>query len=393
MTGTILFFLNVSLGIVFFFTFCGAWALDRSRRDALFWVAAFVFALISAGFEYSLRFFEDAYLPRFALFGAHLTALMFYSAGVGAHFGKAFPWRPVLIGWGIALAINLAIMDMPRESLVRQILYQGPYFLMAMVAVLQVYAYRREKAHILFLVATGCFAAQFALRPVLAVLLGGQGMTPALYLGTTYGAASQLLMAVTTMFTAAIMAGLVVREVVRGLRMQALSDARSGLATQQGFAVLAEQAFAKSGMHGGQPVIAVLEAQEEIAPGIHASASGASRYPEALASALLERADPDCIPARLGENRFAVLFGNGTPQDAEGWCQGLREHLKAEGLRPGRGPLVFSSGICRRRDGEPVQQLVDRATEALYQAGRFGGNRDLIRDLERYVVPRKAMAM
>ncbi|HFA59619.1 MAG TPA: GGDEF domain-containing protein, partial [Rhodospirillales bacterium] len=84
------------------------------------------------------------------------------------------------------------------------------------------------------------------------------------------------------------------------------------------------------------------------------------------------------IAARFGGEEFAVAFPNTDRKAAEAVAARMREGLETETIEVSEAEVVrvtASFGLVERRPGEPVEEMIRRADEALYAAKNAGRNR------------------
>ena len=83
------------------------------------------------------------------------------------------------------------------------------------------------------------------------------------------------------------------------------------------------------------------------------------------------------VLARWGGEEFLVLLNDTTPELAEAGIQRIREALAGTTVSPSvpELKLTFSAGLTGYADDEPLDQCVERADRALYQAKAAGRNR------------------
>ena len=96
----------------------------------------------------------------------------------------------------------------------------------------------------------------------------------------------------------------------------------------------------------------------------------------------------DCI-ARIGGEEFVLVFSGTNQSDAvrgaERLAAGLRD-MPVTRVEPGYR-ITASVGITQYRQGDTIQQLVDRADRALYDAKRTGRNRIVVAGGDTSAIP------
>ncbi|MBZ0164867.1 MAG: GGDEF domain-containing protein [Notoacmeibacter sp.] len=388
--GGFVFAINIALGLSLLGGFGGAWLYDRRRLDAFWWFAAIAMALVSAAFELSLAYLDNARAPRFLLFATHLAALMLFVRGVAAHYGRPFRWTPILTFYAASLLLNIAIIDLPRQSLVRLAVYQSPYFLMTMLGALLIFRDMRGALEKTFFACTLIFALQFSVRPVIAALAGGQGQSPAFYLGSAYGLLTQAIFALSSLGMATLMLVLVMRAIILDLRQKGLHDRVSGLLNQSGFEEEVSRHAAQTNGGGNHAAFVLFEIDNADAIIDHGGDEGLESAARVVGQLVQRHKSETDIAGRLGGNTFAVLFPKLDTTAAAEWCEELRGMMALNSTQWDRGNkrMTASFGVTRRRPGEELGELLKRAREAIYRARQLGGDNICVRDRQRYVLPR-----
>lgn len=389
--GGFVFAINIALGLSLLGGFGGAWLYDRRRQDAFWWFAAIAMALVSAAFELSLAYLDNARAPRFLLFATHLAAIMLFTRGVAAHYGRPFRWTPVLTFYAASLLLNIAIIDLPRQSLVRLAVYQSPYFLMTMLGALLIFRDMRRALERTFFACTTVFALQFLARPAIAALAGGQGQSPAFYLGSAYGVVTQAIFAFSSLAMATLMLVLVMRAIIIDLRQKGLHDQSSGLLNRSGFEEEVSRLSGQTNGGNNHAAFALFDIDNADAILDRDGEEGLESAARSVGELVRRHRGEAEIAGRLGRTTFAVLFPKPDTAAAAGWCEELRGLMALDFGRRDRGGkrLTASFGVTRRRPDEDLDELEKRAREAVYRARQLGGDNVCVRDRQRYVVPRE----
>jgi diguanylate cyclase len=96
-----------------------------------------------------------------------------------------------------------------------------------------------------------------------------------------------------------------------------------------------------------------------------------------LATTLQSTLRPTDIIARLGGEEFALLLPATDLAEASDAGERLRKELAGRPFQWDGAPrtITFSAGVAEWREGEPIEDLIQRADGAMYQAKRAGKNR------------------
>jgi diguanylate cyclase (GGDEF)-like protein/PAS domain S-box-containing protein len=100
--------------------------------------------------------------------------------------------------------------------------------------------------------------------------------------------------------------------------------------------------------------------------------------------ATLQRIVADCrkeirasdILARFGGEEFAILLPGSTVDSAQRIAERIRERIAVSGTASGAFPCTVSIGVAAARSSvEPIEEMINRADAALYEAKAAGRNR------------------
>ena len=96
-----------------------------------------------------------------------------------------------------------------------------------------------------------------------------------------------------------------------------------------------------------------------------------------LSRRVSESLRPSDALARYGGEEFVVLMPNTQVDEGQQVLTRLQRQLSAEFFTQDTHKvfITFSAGVTQYRDGEPIEQALDRADVALYEAKRTGKNR------------------
>jgi diguanylate cyclase (GGDEF) domain len=352
-------------------------AYQRSAIGARWLAAAYGLGIVNAGLEFILPYQADPRPVGFGIFATFLFALMLCMVGLARHYRLAPPWRLLAALALGSLLVNLLILDMPRASLVRGLLYQAPYALAQAVGVGIILAYPRRRAlDIALLVLFVLSALQFLAKPFLAMQIGS-GAAPQAYLTSTYAAFSQSAGAVLLIANGLLMLLIIVRDVMADMTARSETDTLSGLHNRRGFERRTESAM-ETARRSGLPavmVVADLDHFKQINDSFgHAAGDGVIT---AFARVLGECADERMVLGRLGGEEFAVFIPGANPGAGRLYAETVRSALG--GLSMAElgitRPISASFGVAPLRAGDTQSDLLRRADAALYEAKTGGRDR------------------
>ncbi|MGS1094588.1 diguanylate cyclase [Aquamicrobium terrae] len=354
---------------------------DARRISARWLVVSNLLCMAYLVVEFGIPAFDNARLPVVLAFALFLAATMAYNFGLARKYEVALAWVPMAMFFVGASVFLYFAQELPRQSTVRMMAYQGPYAAMQLVAACIIWA-SRQRLELIDRLLMGTLvgsAAQFAAKPFLAHALGGWGSAPQEYLQTAYAMASQSLGTVFAMAVAVLTLVVLVRDVMADANARSEIDALSRLFNRNGFMTHADQALREAARRG-LPVslaIADLDHFKEINDGFGHAAG--DRVIETFGGLLARSAGRGHVVGRIGGEEFAILMPQVNLGGARLFAEGVRGAFSdrpVEGLPPAHR-CTASFGIAEMLPQERLGDLMRRADEALYAAKK--GGRDQVR--------------
>lgn len=342
------------------------------------WLAlGYGLGIANGALEFILPYQTDARPVSFAIFAVFLSALTLCNIGIARHYGVKPPWL-VLGGLYVgALAVNLLILDMPRDSLLRGMLYQAPYALMHLVGIKIILSRQSNRALDMALLALfGLSAANFVTKPFLAVMLGSGG-SPQGYLGSSYAAISQSTGAVLLISNGLLMLLIIVRDMIADMTARSETDPLSGLLNRRGFEDQADKARLLAVRAGAPAVMVVADLDHFKRINDSYGHAAGDQAIAAFGRVLKESFDFRAVIGRLGGEEFAVLLPGADLGVARGAAETARRLLRELSSQE-RGleqQITSSFGIAAMEPGESLADLLRRADTALYEAKSRGRDR------------------
>jgi diguanylate cyclase (GGDEF)-like protein len=338
------------------------------------WLAlAFLMGVVNVGLEFALPFQTDARPVSLAIFSAFLVALAFFNAGIALHYGREIP--KVALGFFVlvAIAINVVILDLPRDSLLRALLYQLPYSALQLYGAYLVLAQKTRRA--LDIALAGLLtlnALNFISKPFLAAIIGSGG-SPQGYFGSSYAAISQSSGAVLL-----VASGMVILLItIRDLTARSETDALTGLLNRRGFENQAERSRTMATRTDAPAVMIMVDLDHlRTINDLHGEAAG-DQVIFGLARALEESFDFRAIIGRFSGGQFAILLPGLNLAEARGAVEAARRHwseISAE-ERQVDASVTSSFGMAMLEPCENLADALRRAEDALHEAKTLGRDR------------------
>ena len=369
--------INLFIAGIFATAFGVVAAYARSAVGARWLAAAYGLGVVNPLLEFMLPGQVDPRPVQIAIFAVFLFAISLCVIGLSRHYRLTPPWRILGLIDTASLVINILIVDMPRDSLLRGMLYQSPYFLVQLVGVATILQYRHRQALDVALLALFAGSGlQFLSKPLLAAYLGS-GATAQTYIGSTYAAISQSVGAMLLIANGLLMLLIIVRDAMAEITARSETDTLSGLFNRRGFEDRADRLLA-SALRAGIPgamVVADLDHFKAINDS-HGHEAG-DRVITAFANVLATTADELAVAGRLGGEEFAVYIPDANLMSARLYAEGVRagfSGLSIAGLGADRR-FSASFGVAQLRPGDSLSDLLRRADAALYRAKEGGRDR------------------
>ena len=376
--GSYVLLINIALAGFVVTGFLFAYLMDRSRKQALWWIAAAGMVIVNGLIETAMPFLDNAQPFRVLSFASFQIALALLGAGIARHYRAAFPTGAAVLIFVVSVLVNILIIGMERNSLLRLFLYHSPYFVMGSISILIVLrVQKRAWLDRLFLAALTLFNLHFLLRPVSAHLLGGMGPDASGYLTSRYAAFDQTALAILGMGLVMSMALLLVRDVVSSLVEVSVTDPLSGLLNRRGFLDKAKQ-FVEAKRASPQPVFLVIADLDHF-KNINDSYGHETgdKVIQAFGDLLGMLSSTGTSVARIGGEEFAVMFQSPNESLARLYCEKIRSAAEFGVADRNRELPKFtvSLGLAGLMPDESLESLTRRADLALYSAKQGGRNR------------------
>jgi diguanylate cyclase (GGDEF)-like protein len=371
--------INLFVAGIFATAFGVVAAYQRSALGARWLALAYSFGVLNVVFEFILPFQDDHRFVSFGIFAVFLFALSGCVIGMAHHYRLTPPWRLLGLVVIASLLVNIAILDMPRASLARNLLYQTPYALVQVIALAVVLKNRRKGA--LDIALMGLFvlsALHFLAKPFLAMAIGS-GAAPQAYITSNYAAVSQTLGAVLLITNGLLMLLIIVRDVMADMTARSETDTLSLLLNRRGFEDRGDKAMTLAARAGVPTVMIVADLDHfKQINDTYGHATG-DKVIASFAAVMRDCAAPHAVLGRLGGEEFAVLLPGANLATGKLYAETVRHAFRnlpfnATGLDE---PATASFGVAQLMPFDHLSELLRRADAALYQAKTDG--RDCVR--------------
>lgn len=366
--------MNLAVALMFAASYVTIALLNPGNRAPVWFAASYGVGMLTPVAQLGMAY--SGWTTPFALlvFFTFVVALAVMVPALAVFYRRRPPWGLVV---GI-IAYSFAVLPLrsvlPSPSLVRELLYQSPFF-MAMVACVWVIL-RSSPRRASDLVLAGCFsvlALHFVIKAVVAAKIGS-GSTPTDYINSTYALISQVSSGILLVAAGLVLLIKALQSVILEKQADAETDPLSGVVNRRGFDLHAERLVEQAAASGWPVSLLLLDLDHfKAVNDVHGHAVGDAAI--RAFGALLKRSAPQsAVVGRIGGEEFVVLLDR---TGMEGAC------LQAEALRvatatcaeEGVPPLTVSIGVAEVSPSYDIQAALRDADVALYAAKDEGRNR------------------
>jgi diguanylate cyclase (GGDEF)-like protein len=350
-------------------------AYDRRHASARWFAFSYVVGMSYFVFEFAIASFGTSMALVLASYASFLAALTVLNVGVARKYSVPAPWIAMAIIFVASLVGCYLIQDMPRQSFVRMLIYQSPYFIMqAMAAGIVAQAKARSALDNVLMGLLAASALQFLSKPFLFRTFGGTGDSPDQYLSTIYALFSQSMGTIFAIAVALMLLVILVRDVLAEANARSETDMLSGLLNRGGFEAHAAAALQEARRLGvpASLVISDLDHFKSVNDNFgHAAGDTVIvTFARFLRSAMADHH----LAGRIGGEEFAVLLPGTNLVAARLFAEGARNafaSLTVDGMAPTKR-FTASFGVAELAGGETISDLMERADKALYLAKNSG---------------------
>lgn len=376
--------INLFVAAIFATAFGIIAAYARSSVGARWLALGYGVGMVGPVLEFMLPGQTDPRPMQITIFLSYVMAVSCAVAGLARHYRLSPPWRTLGLLLVLSMINIILIVDMPRDSMLRAVLYQLPNFAVYVVGVVTILRQPRRQALDSTLVVLFVLSAlHFLVKPFLAAALGIGG-TAQTYISSNYAAFSQSLSGMLMIAIGLLVLLVIVRDTMAEITERSETDKLSGLLNRRGFEERAERLIASSRRMGlpGAVIVADLDHFKSINDS-HGHEAG-DRVIAAFAGILVATAGTRSVMARMGGEEFVVYVPGADLQTARLYAESVRtsfsgltiaslEHL---------GRLTASFGVAPLQPADSLSDVLRRADAALYEAKETGRDRVCVVHLE-----------
>ncbi len=376
--------INLFVAALFAASFMAIATYDPRRRSARWFALAYSTGIVYLLLEFAISSFGSTTLLAVVAYCAFLAALVIINIGIAHKYDVRVPWAIMAVVSIAAIAGCYVSESMPRDSFMRMVIYQSPYFIVQAIAVgIVAQARKRSAMDYLLMALLAGSSLQFLSKPFLFQPFGGTGASAGEYLGTEYALVSQSMGTVFGVAIALMLLILLMRDVLAEAYARSETDVLSGLLNRGGFEAHSTQTMRDAGGRG-VPVSLVISDLDHFKAinDTFGHATGDNvivAFARFLRSAMAEHH----VAGRIGGEEFAVLLPGTNLVAARLFAEGTRNAFSSipiDGV-PLTKRVTASFGVAEMARGETIADLMARADKALYIAKNSG--RDCVKIAQR----------
>jgi len=374
---SVILFVNLMVGGLLAAFFLVLALHDRRLVSARWFAGAYAFGVAYVIGEFVIPFTSSADLVNVLSSTSMVVALVLLNVGLA----RRYKVRPPVLFLGLTLLLSVGVfiltVGMARDSMVRNFLYQAPYFSMQVVGAWIVLSSRSRQLIDLALASfLGMTALHYFSKPFASFLLGGPGATPQDYISTSYAMFSQSMGTVFVLATALILMALLVSDLLRDVTTRSVTDPLSGLLNRRGFEEKLAETMAKRGPEGPPLSLVFIDLDRFKSINDTFGHAAGDRVIEKFADILRETSAGLHVVGRVGGEEYAVALSHCNTATAQLFAESVRAtfaETEVEGFPAGQR-FSASFGVATLERGEKPFALLERADAALYEAKSAGRN-------------------
>jgi diguanylate cyclase (GGDEF)-like protein len=369
--------INLCVAGIFATAFGVVAAYARSAVGARWLALAYGLGMLNPVLEMILPMQVDARPVGLAIFANFLLALVLCVIGLSRHFRLDPPWKTLAVTVALSLLVNVLIIVMPRDSMLRATLYQLPYLVVQMIGAMMILRVpHRKPLDLALLILLSASGLQFVSKPLLAAAIGSGGSAQG-YLTSTYAAISQTAGAVLLIANGLLMLLIIVRDAMAEMTARSETDKLSALLNRRGFEDHAERLLATVQRAGVPAAVIVADLDHFKSINDNHGHEAGDRVIAAFAQVLMAIADKRAVLGRLGGEEFAILLPGSNLGTARLYAEGVRTGFSGLSVASiGNGHRLSASfGVAQLNPGDSLSDLMRRADTALYEAKKNGRDR------------------
>jgi len=374
---SVILFVNLMVGGLLAAFFLVLALHDRRLVSARWFAGAYGFGVAYIIGEFVVPFLEHAALMNILSSSSMIMGLALLNIGLACRYKVRPPFLLLGIAFFVSVGVFVWTAGMARESMVRNFLYQSPFFAMQAVGAWIVLSGRSRKLIDLALASfLGMTSLHYLSKPFAAVLLGGPGATPQDYIATAYAMFSQSMGTVFVLATALTLMALLVSDMLRDVTWRSITDPLSGLLNRRGFEESLADMLTKRGPNGPPLSLVYIDLDRFKSINDTFGHAAGDRVIEAFADILREASAGLHVIGRVGGEEYAVALSHCNAATAQLFAESVRAafgETQVEGFPPGQR-FSASFGVATLDGAETPSALMERADAALYEAKRAGRN-------------------
>jgi diguanylate cyclase (GGDEF)-like protein len=379
--GSAEFILAVNIGVsgLLAAAFFALSTFERTGPSARWFAAAYVCGIAYFVIEFVIPILDAGTAFVTVAHIAFLCALACFTVGLARFYDYPLSMSQLALVFAVCVAIKIGSDLLPRESMLRQFLYQAPYAVMQGICAVLVLSTRRNRLDIALVALLAVSGAHFLAKPFIALAVGGVGARPADYSSTVYALISQSTGAVLSVAVALLLLVILVTELLGRITTASQTDVLSGLLNRRGFETKMAP-LVETARRTGLPlslIVCDLDRFKSVNDS-YGHATG-DRLIEAFAGSLLSAVGERHLVGRIGGEEFAILAYNANLGSARLLAESVRIAFTRTPIAdmPATERFSASFGVAEMGEGETMDDLFRRADHALYRAKQDG--RDCVR--------------